>query len=68
MFLEQMEIITDETLRQEKKFLEVIKNQNSYEEDTYEKLLKIELDYLIQFEYSLIEVYENSEEKLKNCG
>ena len=68
MFLEQMELVHEETLKQERKFIEIMKNINKYEEDDYEEELKLELDFLIEYENGLLELYNNSEQKLNNCG
>ena len=68
MFLEQMEIIHEETLKQERKFIEIMKNANKYDEDDYQEELKLELDFLIEYENGLLDLYNNSEEKLNNCG
>ncbi len=67
MFLEQMANITEETLKQERILLNLMKDQNRNEADDYEERMKDELMFLIEFEKALLEAYNYSEEKLSDC-
>lgn len=68
MFLEGLEIFTNETLKYNRKVIDLLINKDKYEENDYEKLFKQELKLLIMYEKGLLEGYKNSEEELNNCG
>ncbi len=72
MMLEKITKLSDETLKREKKVLDLFFNTNGYGgeeyEENYEENLLTELRFLIEYENILIEGFEATRESWKNCN
>ncbi len=67
MYLEKLDNLTQEFFIHEKQFINLLKNRHNYDQDNYDETLKSELQFLLKVEKALLESYDNSHEKLKNC-